>query len=192
MVKPAVESSRARRRGSGEPRRAGGPPRPSAPRRRPRPRRGDLIRGEPAGSAPVDAAGLGSRDALALPVPDQGPLELREGAHDLELEHGERVRPLGGAEDEPFLEEADVDTARRELGDEAVEVDHRPGEPVHGGDDDDVLVADVGQHRGQGRAVGAATGGVVGEPTVRLEHRERSGWRRSGARGSGRAVETRT
>ena len=51
----------------------------------------DLIRGEASGAAPVDAAGLGGLDALALPVPDQGALELGDGAQDLQLEDGQRV-----------------------------------------------------------------------------------------------------
>jgi hypothetical protein len=93
---------------------------------------------------------------LALPVADQGSLELREGAHDLELKHRERVRRPRNVEGKSLLEEPHLETAGSEFADQPVEVDHGPGEAVHGGDDDGVLVADVGQHRFEGRAVGAA------------------------------------
>jgi hypothetical protein len=50
-----------------------------------------LLQGQASGPAAVDAAGFRGGDALLLSIPDQTPLELRDRAEDLQLEHGKRV-----------------------------------------------------------------------------------------------------
>jgi hypothetical protein len=105
---------------------------------------------------------------VALAVADEGAFELGEGAHDLQLKSRQGVRSCSWLEGESFLQKADEHSGPGQVGDEPVEVDDAPGEPVHGGDDDGVLVSDVVEQGGQGGATGAGSGCVVGEPAVRV------------------------
>ena len=88
-----------------------------------------------------------------------------------------------GLEGESFLEELDARAlpglllgvfggVAGDLLDDVVEVDDRPGEAIHGSDDDMVAVADVPDQRLQLRAVRRALAGLLlGEDLVALPHR---------------------
>lgn len=142
----------------------------------------DLVALKAAGPALVGAALLRGGDALSLALADELALELREGAHHVQLERGHRIR-MTGLEGESLLEELDARAlpgvllgvlggVTGDLLDDVIEVDDRPGQAVHGRDDDMVTAADVPDERLQLRAVRRALARLLfGEDLMALPNR---------------------
>ncbi len=97
---------------------------------------------------------------VSLSFLGDGPLELGEGGHDVQLELGEVVGGAG-AEGDVLGEELDDDAFGGEFSDDLVQVDDGAGETVHRTDDDGVAVAGVVDEAGQGGAAGPFGAGLL-------------------------------
>lgn len=106
----------------------------------------------------IHAAGFGCLDAFGLAFLADLTLQLGEGGHDVQLELRERI-PGIGTEAGPLAQELDGDVLGDQFGNDLVQVDHRSGKPVHGGNHHDVTGPGMGGHLSQGVASGAL--GVV-------------------------------
>src|SRR5699024_8133084 len=133
-----------------------------------------LLGGEQSGATLVDAALLGGRDPLGLALADHRAFELGEGAHEVHLELRVRVFFGLGAEGESLIDELDAGALAGDPAGDLIEVDDGSGEPVHGGDDDVVPLADIVDQflelPSAGEAIRAASL-MVGEDAVALPHR---------------------
>ena len=125
------------------------------------PQLGHLLGRERLLAAPIGPALLGQGDPLPLPLADQRPLELGEGAHDREHQVGHR-RVLAG-EGQVLLDELDAHAALGELLHDAAQVVEVAGQPIHAVHHDGVALAHEGEQRVQLRALGVLARRLVGE-----------------------------
>ena len=140
---------------------------PSARRQRPLPQRDGLIVGESFLAAPVSTALLGQGDALALPLADQGALELGKGPHDRQHEVG-HGRVLAG-EHQPLLQELDAHAALGQPLHQTAQIVEVARQAIHAVHHHGIAFADESEHGFQLRALGVLARGLVGEQLADLD-----------------------
>src|SRR3954452_16152082 len=112
----------------------------------------------------IGAPLLGQRDAFALTLMDEGPLEFGEGAHYREQETG-HGRVLAG-EGELFFDERDPHALAGQGVNDPAQVIEVAGQPIHAVDDDGVAPARKAQQELQLRTLGVFARGFVGEGLI--------------------------
>ena len=115
-------------------------------------------------AAPVGPALLGQGDALALPFPEQGPLELGEGPHD--RQHQVRHRRVLAGEGQVLLDELDAYAAPGQLPHDAPQVVQVASQPIHAVHDHRVGLAHETEQPFQFRTLRVLSRSLVGKDPV--------------------------
>lgn len=134
--------------------------------RRSLPQGSSLLIGQGFLAASVRASLLGQGYAFALPLTDQGALELGEGPHHRQHQVG-HWRVLAG-EYQPFLQELDAHAALGQLLHQAAQVVEVAGQAIHAVHHHGVALADEAQQRFELGALGVLARGLVGEHLAHL------------------------